>query len=778
MRLTARARRRLILAAALVAAGVVLVLVGLWVVYPRAGAWYVRSKVVPRLEAKLGRKVTIGAIDIEVGHAVLRDITVRGPTDGELPLARIDRIEVVFDGWSSLFARARIESVAVRGGQISLHRGKDGVSNVEDLRARLTDDGGDAGHGGTQPSRLGALRPARATLAGVSLTVIDEVSGWRGGADELAATASAGTNQLVVTRPQVTAELAWWNRTAVVPPAPLDDPLDLAPDAPPAPPIAGRTVVTSRMAADQLTVTRDVDGRRVTIAGGEVEPWRGLALTGIAGELRDDDGGPGRLTVALEGGYGGVAGKLWTAEGWVDPGAASGEIRLGADKFSLERLRPILVHSSLVDYQRTTVDARLTLSVSRELTTFVGDFHLHDLTVGHPMLAEKVVPEIDISGEVAGSFERTTRTLALTRGDFVSRALPFQLTGTLALPGGQMPTATLTLPGGLVPTTVRRELPAVTARLVIPPIDCQRVLVALPPEMTPYMQGFKLRGTFSTDLQVAIDLANLAATRLDGSVGIRGCRVLKTPEELERLQTTFEHYVELERDQWLGFVIGPENPDFVPIAEVSPHLLNSLITTEDGAFYHHRGFLPREFKSALVKNLQAGYFKYGASSITMQTVKNVLLYREKTLSRKLQELFLTWAIEQVLEKDRIFEIYVNAIEYGPGLYGIGPAARHYFGKAASELTPREAAFFSSILPSPKARYRQYCNGTLSKWSTSKIDRIMALMLKRGRITQEEYDAAVLAPLVFVKDGTETEDDCNRRVNRALKKARSTNPLKK
>jgi membrane peptidoglycan carboxypeptidase len=292
------------------------------------------------------------------------------------------------------------------------------------------------------------------------------------------------------------------------------------------------------------------------------------------------------------------------------------------------------------------------------------------------------------------------------------------------------------------------------------------------------MQGYKLKGTFSTDLTVAIDLADLEATKLDGSVALFKCRILETPEEMERLKEPFEHFVEVDRDQWLGFIIGPENEDFVPIAEVSPNILNSFMTTEDSAFYKHRGFIAREFRTALIKNLDAGYFKYGASSITMQTVKNVLLYREKTLSRKLQELFLTYSIEQVLEKDRIFEIYVNAIEFGPGLYGIGPAAKHYFGKAAKDITPKEAAFFSSILPSPKARYRQYCSGQLTKWTITKIDRILGLMVKRGRLTQEEYDAAIMMPLMFVKDGTETEQDCMKRVKKAIQNARPTNPLKK
>ena len=312
----------------------------------------------------------------------------------------------------------------------------------------------------------------------------------------------------------------------------------------------------------------------------------------------------------------------------------------------------------------------------------------------------------------------------------------------------------------------------------MPPVGCQRVLDAVPREMATYIDDLRAAGTFTTDVRLAIDWSDLDATRLDGSVGLRGCRIAKVPSALARLDGPFEHYVEVAPDQWLAFTIGPGEPGFVPLAEVSPYLLKSLMTTEDSQFYSHHGFLPRELATALVKNLKAGYFKYGASSITMQTVKNVLLYREKTLSRKLQELVLTWAIEQALAKDRILEIYVNAIEYGPGIYGIGNAAQHYFGKSAHDLTPKEAAFFSSILPSPKARYRQYCNGTLSSWSADKIERILGTMLKRGRLTQAEYDDAIAQPLVFVKDEADTEEACNARVAHALGKAKASNPLKR
>jgi membrane peptidoglycan carboxypeptidase len=293
------------------------------------------------------------------------------------------------------------------------------------------------------------------------------------------------------------------------------------------------------------------------------------------------------------------------------------------------------------------------------------------------------------------------------------------------------------------------------------------------------MQGYKAKGMFDADVRLEIDWTKLDALVLDGHVGINHCKIVDEPADSpKRLKEPFEHYVEVEKGEWLSFIVGPENPDFVPIADISPNLIKSILTTEDGAFYKHHGFIVSEFRTALISDLKARAFRHGASSITMQMVKNVLLYREKTLARKLQELFLTWHVENTLDKDRILEIYFNVIEYGPSLYGIGPAARHYFGKLAKDLTPKEAAFFSSILPNPKDRYRQYCQGSLFKWTEAKVDRILLLMLKRERITQEEYDTAMATPLVFVKDGSESEKDCMERVKKAIKNARPTTPPKK
>ncbi|HEX7508577.1 MAG TPA: biosynthetic peptidoglycan transglycosylase, partial [Polyangia bacterium] len=251
--------------------------------------------------------------------------------------------------------------------------------------------------------------------------------------------------------------------------------------------------------------------------------------------------------------------------------------------------------------------------------------------------------------------------------------------------------------------------------------------------------------------------------------GIDGCQVAKAPGEVMALAgpESILQTVEVppppssgKDNEILTFAIGPDNADFVPYDKISPYLTAAIMTTEDSGFFKHRGWVSAQFKTALRRNLAGGGFRLGASSITMQMVKNVILSHEKTLSRKFQELFLVWFVEQILTKQRILELYFNAIEFGPRLYGIGPAARHYLGKNASDLSPAEAAFFSSILPSPKRRYVQYCHGTLSPQWERYVHRILNKMHERGRLDDEEYAAALASTLVFDKaEMTMTEKQC-------------------
>ncbi len=132
-------------------------------------------------------------------------------------------------------------------------------------------------------------------------------------------------------------------------------------------------------------------------------------------------------------------------------------------------------------------------------------------------------------------------------------------------------------------------------------------------------------------------------------------------------------------------------PDFVPAA---------VLAAEDTSFFEHDGVDWQGLRMAMVDNIEEGALVRGGSTITQQVAKNLFLTHDRTLSRKLQEAFLTWRVEQVLSKEEILELYLNIVEWGPEIHGIDGAARHYFSHPPEKLAPVEAVMLASILPNP------------------------------------------------------------------------------
>jgi hypothetical protein len=146
---------------------------------------------------------------------------------------------------------------------------------------------------------------------------------------------------------------------------------------------------------------------------------------------------------------------------------------------------------------------------------------------------------------------------------------------------------------------------------------------------------------------------------------------------------------------------GPGTRDWVPLPMVATAMPTAAIALEDPGFLHHRGWITGAFRNSLKMNLEKGRFAHGGSTITMQLAKNLWLTRDKTFGRKAQELLLASALESCFNKDEILELYLNVIEFGPDLYGIGPASVKWFHTSPSELTPRQAFWLASILPKPR-----------------------------------------------------------------------------
>jgi monofunctional biosynthetic peptidoglycan transglycosylase len=138
-----------------------------------------------------------------------------------------------------------------------------------------------------------------------------------------------------------------------------------------------------------------------------------------------------------------------------------------------------------------------------------------------------------------------------------------------------------------------------------------------------------------------------------------------------------------------------------PLARIAPALAEAVVAAEDNRFCAHWGFDWSELEGQ-VDALLAGERARGASTITMQTAKNLFLWPERSLLRKLLEAALTPQIALLWPKRRVIEVYLNIVEFGPGIYGAEAAAQSYFGKPAAALSRREAALLAAVLPHPRA----------------------------------------------------------------------------
>ncbi|MSN25590.1 MAG: transglycosylase [Geobacter sp.] len=194
---------------------------------------------------------------------------------------------------------------------------------------------------------------------------------------------------------------------------------------------------------------------------------------------------------------------------------------------------------------------------------------------------------------------------------------------------------------------------------------------------------------------------------------------------------------------WQGklhpFVVGPQNRWWTPSNSIPSEMEWAVIVAEDANFYRHEGVDVRAIKDAIKYDLEKKSLARGASTITQQTAKNIFLSREKTLNRKFQEIYLAKRMEQLLSKGRILELYLNIIELGPMVYGIGHGAHYYFDKPASSLTPRESAFLAAMLPGPQKVYNPYRH---LDHVLKRSDMVLRLLRQKGVLTEGEYRQAL------------------------------------
>jgi hypothetical protein len=337
----------------------------------------------------------------------------------------------------------------------------------------------------------------------------------------------------------------------------------------------------------------------------------------------------------------------------------------------------------LLDVEHGTLEAngRVTLSAAADVVKIEGGGAVGQLSLRHRALSTEAVRGLSAS---------------------------FHLDGELALDGSHLRIDRGELDVGAVHTTLSGEVfrgekgNKVKLSYALPLAACQGLLDALPPGLAPKLAGMKMTGMLAVKGAVAFDGTNPVDQPEVSLDVINECRVTYAPPEiaLARFRKPFQHQVYGPDGSKSEITSGPGSPTWVPSMGISRFMEGAIRVCEDGRFRTHRGFDFEAIRNSIRENVKAGRFVRGASTVTMQTVKNIWLDRDKTLGRKLSEAVLTVYLEQEATKDEILELYLNDIEFGPMIYGIGPAAQHYFHTSPAELSLSQALYLASILPSP------------------------------------------------------------------------------
>lgn len=251
----------------------------------------------------------------------------------------------------------------------------------------------------------------------------------------------------------------------------------------------------------------------------------------------------------------------------------------------------------------------------------------------------------------------------------------------------------------------------------------------------------KVKGVFGFDVQLMpVSLKINSTCAIDGT----------TPQFITDLSKPFKYTAYHPDGTPFERTAGPGTNDWIPLDFVD-NMATVLTITEDPGFWHHRGIIPQALENSLKDDMRLGRFFRGGSTITMQLAKNLWLNRSRTLGRKLQEGILTIALESGLTKEKILELYLNVVEFGPNTYGIGPGCAKFLKKYPGEISLSEAMYMAIRLPAPnKARSYEASKGFIKK--------LIAIGVAAGKISEDELANELQAEQAKEQEELEDEDN--------------------
>ena len=284
--------------------------------------------------------------------------------------------------------------------------------------------------------------------------------------------------------------------------------------------------------------------------------------------------------------------------------------------------------------------------------------------------------------------------------------------------------------------SIARRGPRLTFRLAADGLTEERIVASVPRVVLGPLTGLSVHGSFDYRLALDLDLTRPDSVRFEADVIPHGLWLdsARTTLNLSSLEGPFLAAIHLPHGRVAYREISSLNPFYRPLEGLDSILVHAVMANEDGGFYRHRGFNTEAIKLAVAANVKAGAYRRGAGTITMQLARNLWLGHERTLSRKAQEVVLAWVLEHLtgVSKQRLLEIYLNIIEWGPEVHGAAEAARYYFDKDPARLTVDEALFLATVVPAPtKWKYRFEADGSLRSFERAQMHFIGRAMVARG-----------------------------------------------
>lgn len=387
----------------------------------------------------------------------------------------------------------------------------------------------------------------------------------------------------------------------------------------------------------------------------------------------------------------------------------------------------------LFDVNRGSIAGKgqLVLSAAGDALTFDGQVALRSISIKNPRLSTEPIRDLELDVSGRGLVDDGGR-LRVDDAQLDMKAIHLRAHGTLE---------------------ETKDHFGVSLSMDVSPAACQALLESTPPGLLPTIRSARMTGTFGASARVVFDTRSIDKLVLDYQVDDR-CKVTEVTPELsrERFGQSFTYRTYHPDGTAFETTSGPGSPSWTNLDDISPYMIAAVLTTEDGAFYKHHGFNHAAIRSSVQANLKARRFVRGASTITMQLTKNLFLSREKTLSRKIEEVILTDYLEQAFRKDDMMELYLNVVEFGPDVYGVTQAADYYFARRPEELNLAECLFLATLLPSPARYGKMREKGEPSETWMKHLHALMAIAEKNGKITKAELAEGLTQKIVFVKDG--------------------------